>query len=164
MPFDARLAPAPSTRADTRPSPSRATRTSFASVDMLNEIHFALASCLAQRTGGGQVFGDAAISALTTSCTTGQYPVRLIGSSTSISHRPTSNCMRCDGQFDAAHRLGAGNGVVRSLSAWESIPSSGDQVVRLAVPDRPAENDSRPLFSPPRNRLAGNDSRPLFQR
>src|SRR5688572_32783608 len=116
MPFEARLAPAPSTRGDTRRFPSKATCTSFASVDMLNEIHFALASCLAQKTGAGQVSGDAAISALTIFCTTGGYQVRLNGSNTSISHKPTSNCMRCGGQFNAAHRLEARNGEVRSPS------------------------------------------------
>ena len=143
---DARLAQGRSTKDDTKPFQSKLTRTSFASVDMLNGIRFVPVWFHGQKTGVGPVFGDGAISALTTFFTIGRYRRQQIGSNMSISHKPIRNCMRCGGQSNVVHRLEARNGELKPRSAWASIPSSADQAVRRTLCKSPVETTPVPFF------------------
>src|SRR5712691_7240244 len=110
-----RLELAQCTKDDTKLSRSKRTPTSSAFVVMLSGMHCGPVWFPEPKTGVGRVFGDEAISALTTSCTTGQSRAQSTGLNTSISPNPTSSWKQCDGRFDSVHHLAAITGEPKPL-------------------------------------------------
>ena len=146
MPPDARLAQGRFTKDDTKPFQSNLTRTSCASVDMLNGIPFVPVWYHGQKTGVGLAFGDGAISAQMIFLTIGRYRHRLIGLNMSISHKPIRNWKRCGGRSNVVHRLEVRNGELKPRSGWVSIPSSAGQAVRRTRCKSAVETTPVPFF------------------